>query len=260
MLVITQLITKQLVPDYITIEWIIQSTQESLSDYRLYILKSGTESSRASEYAVVASGINPQIVYSYNDATVGGITSKFVDYFYKIQISGLLGQGVSYSDYGYIQVAEDRFAREIERRRALVFNLHSGQPLFLLKRRAFGTYCPVCFDATLQRTIRSGDSTCYDTGYLGGYFGPEELIGQLQERPVQERHTMFAAWQDQDAVFYTTSIPALSPKDILVDRLARRWIVINVNSFNKGTHSIGQIAQLRQIEKMDVAYLFPVTY
>jgi hypothetical protein len=260
MLSITQITTKQLVLDYITISWTIKSTSENLAGYTFNILKGGVESTDPAEYAVIATGINPQTTYSYNDSLVAGVTSKFVDYFYKIQISGLSGQGVSYSDFGYIQVTEDKFAREIHRRRGIVFDLHSGQSFFLLKRREFGTYCPVCYDAVLQRTIKPGDTTCFGTGFVGGYFGPEELNGQLQERPVQERLTMFAAWQDQDSVLYTTPIPTLNPKDIIVDRLARRWIVINANSYSKGTHSIGQIVQLRQIEKMDIVYQFPVTY
>ena len=260
MLVITSLTTKQLTPGYISISWVIQSTSELLSNYVFSILKSGTESPTPADYIIIATGINPQVTYSYNDVTIAGITSKFVDYFYKIQISGLLGQGVSYSDYGYIQVTEDHFAREIERRRTLVLNLHSGQSFFLLKRREFGTYCPVCYDTVLQRITKSNDPTCYSTGYLGGYFGPESMIGQLQERPVQERHVMFGSWMDQDAVFYTTPIPSLNPKDIIVDRLSRRWIVINALPYTKGSHAFAQIAQVRQIEHSDVAYLFPVTY
>jgi hypothetical protein len=260
MLVISQLSTKQLTPAYISLSWVIQSTSELLSGYVFNVLKSGVETTNLWEFSVIASGLNPQTVYGYNDTAVVGITSKFADFYYRIQISGLTGQGVSYSDVAYISVVEDKYAREIERRRGVVFDYHSGQPFFLLKRRDYGTYCPVCYDTTLQRTIKSGDTTCYDTGFLGGYFGPESIVGQLMERPVQERHTMFSAWQDQDAVLYTTSMPSINPKDIIVDRLSRRWMVQNVGSYSKGTHSIGQIIQVRQIEKNSVAYQFPVTY
>ena len=260
MLVISEITTKQLTPSYISLSWVIQSTSELLSDYVLNIYKSGTESPNIADYDLVVSGLNPQTTDTYNDATVAGITSKFVDYFYKIQISGLLGQGVSYSNYGYIQVVEDHFAREVERRRELVLRLHGGQTFFLLRRREFGTYCPVCYDVILQKTTKSRDVTCYATGFLGGYFGPEPILGQLQERPVQERHTMFSSWMDQDAVFYTTPIPTINPKDVLVDGLMRRWLVINANSITKGAHAFAQIVQVRQIEHSDVAYLFPVNF
>jgi hypothetical protein len=73
-------------------------------------------------------------------------------------------------------------------------------------------------------------------------------------------HQMFGAWQDQDSVLYIPASPPLVPKDIIVDRLSRRWVVLNAGSYGKATHSLGQIAQLRQIEKDDVVYTFPVTY
>jgi len=86
------------------------------------------------------------------------------------------------------------------------------------------------------------------------------VVGQLMERPVREIHQMFGAWQDQDSALYCEALPAINPKDILVDRLSRRWIVLNTGSYSKGTHSIGQIVQLRQIEKEDIVYTFPITY
>jgi len=261
MLVITTLETKQLTPDYISLTWVIQSTSEPLSDYRLYIWKSTTNSSRLTDFQLVASGINPQTTNTFDDAAVQGMSSKTIDYFYKVQISGITAPFSStYTPEYYITTIYDKYAREIARRRNLVFTKHGGLSFFMLKRRSYGTYCPDCYDETLQRTTQSKCLTCYDTGFVAGYYGPIEMVGQLQERPVREMHQMFGAWQDQDAVLYCEALPVINPKDIIVDRLFRRWIVLNLGSFSKGTHSIGQIAQLRQIEKEDIAYRFPVTY
>jgi hypothetical protein len=261
MLVITTLETKQLTPGYISLAWVIESTTETLSNYRLHIWKSTVNSPNLSDYELLVSGINPQTTAYYNDTNVMGMTSKNIDYFYKIQISGLVyPYGSTFTSDYYINVVHDKYAREIERRRNLVFTKHSGQPFFLLKRRAYGTFCPTCYDSTLQRTTQSKCLTCYDTGFTGGYFGPIDVIGQLMERPVREIHQMFGAWQDQDSALYCEALPPINPKDILVDRLSRRWIALNVGSYSKGTHSIGQIVQLRQIEKEDIAHEFPVTY
>ena len=80
------------------------------------------------------------------------------------------------------------------------------------------------------------------------------------ERPVQSRLQLFGDWQDSDSVLYCEALPPINSKDILVDRLSRRWIVLNVGSYSKGTHSIGQIVQLRQLEIQDIIYRVPVTY
>lgn len=259
MLVITQAITKQLVQHHIVLEWTIKSTSEVLADYRLAVLRAQVQSPSLADFEYVVTGINPQVTTYYDDH-VYGITSKTVDYFYKIQVSGISGQGIAYYGPYYLQVIEDKFAREISRRRGLVFNIHSGQGFFLLKRREYGTYCTSCYDIELQRTTTSKCPVCYDTGYNGGYFGPIAFKGQLSERPVREMHQMFGTWQDQDSVLYTDATPTINPKDVIIDRLSRRWIALNVGSYSKAVHSLGQIVQLRQVEKDDVIYTFPVTY
>jgi hypothetical protein len=260
MLVITTLETKQLTPDHISLSWVIMSTAESLADYRFYIWKGNTPSPNLTDYElVISSGINPQIT-AYYDTSVAGMSSKTIDYYYKIQISGITSHASTFTEDYAIRVIEDKYAREIERRRKLVFDKHSGQSFFLLKRKSYGTYCPTCYDATLQRTTTSKCLTCYDTGFSGGYFGPISFNGQLMERPVQSRLQLFGDWQDQDSVLYCEALPPINPKDILVDRLSRRWIILNVGSYSKGTHSIGQIVQLRQLEIQDIIYRVPVTY
>jgi len=258
MLVITRLESYQTVPDHITLSWIIQSTSENLSSYRLSIYRCEEPSTNLSDYTLLVSNIDPYSTSFYDDASVRGVTHKFLDVFYRVQISGLSGQGVSITDpYGQT-VQDDKYAREIVRRRNIVLRLHSGQHFDFLRRKTFGTFCPTCYDDVLQRTTKSKCTTCYDTGYVGGYYGALEVFGQLSERPVREMHQLFGQWQDQDAVLYVDATPPINPKDIIVDRIARRWIALNVGSAGKAMHTIGQIIQLRQIEKDDIAYAVPV--
>lgn len=260
MLVLTDLTTKQLNPEEITIQWYLQSSSEDFNGYRISIYRAAARTDIIGEYDLVMSGINPASTNMIVDTGIYGSTNKFVDYFYKMVISGLSGQGMFVSDPYQYTVQIDKYAREIYRRRELVFNKHSGQEYSILKRKEFGTLCTVCYDPTLQRTTKSKCTTCYDTGIVGGYYTDIHIKGQLSERPVREMHQMFGQWQDSDAVFYCPAIPPLNPKDIVVDRLTRRWIVLNVNSYGKALYTIGQICQLRQIEKEDVINKYPVQY
>lgn len=256
MIKLLKLETAQLTPASITVTWSFESGNEDFNDYRINLYQAQGPATDISEYNLVASGLNPAITSSAEDTSVRNLTDKFVDYFYRISVSGLNGQGYYISDYAAFTVQQDKYAREIERRRGLVFDHHSGQDFFILKRKSYGTLCPDCYDPTLGRTTKSKCTTCYDTGYVGGYMNPVKTRGQINERPTREMHQMFGGWQDQDAVLYLQGNPPLNPKDIIVDRISRRWIVLNLGAAQKSMYTISQIAQLRQIEKDDVMYQY----
>ena len=70
MLLITHAHTKQASPSYLTLEWVIQSTAENLSDYRLHVFRSHMASSNLNFFTLIASGIDPQVTYGINDTSV----------------------------------------------------------------------------------------------------------------------------------------------------------------------------------------------
>jgi len=127
---------------------------------------------------------------------------------------------------------------------------------YILKRKTYGSFCTVCYDETLQRTTQSKCTTCYDTGYVGGYYTRIKTKGQISERPTRSVHQLFGSWEDQDAALYLQADPPVNPKDIVVDRLSRRWIILNVGAAQKSMGTFAQIIQLRQIEKDDVMYQY----
>lgn len=244
----------------ITVSWKFESSTEDFNLYRLSVLKSEAPSDDLTQYDTLVSGINPANTPSYLDTSVAGITSKFVDYFYRLVVSGLSGQGSYVSDFQGISVAQDKYAAEIVRRRGIVLNLHSGTVIYLVKRRTYGTVCPVSYDPVLQRTTSSGCEVCYDTGYVNGYFTPIPLRCQINERPTRTMYQMFSDWQDQDAVLYLQPDHPVNPKDIIVDKLFRRWVVITVGQAQKGVTPIGLTIQMRQIERADVIYKLPIDF
>lgn len=252
--------TLQQVDSSIRVSWKFESSIEDFNLYRLSLLQAQAPESDLSLYETVASGINPDTTSYYEDASLSGITDKFIDIYYRVVVSGLSGQGVKVSDPYGLMLEEDKYAREIERRRALVFDLHSGQTFYICKRKSYGTVCPTCVDTTLQRTTTSSCTTCYGTGYVNGYYTPIPARGQLNERPTRSMHQLFSDWQDQDAVFYNQASPPINPKDVIVDKLYRRWLVLSTGASQKSVHTIGQISQLRQIERADIIYQLPVDF
>jgi hypothetical protein len=91
-----------------------------------------------------------------------------------------------------------------------------------------------------------------------GYYKPIVVRGQINERPTRRTYQLFGDWNDQDGVLYIQGTCPINPKDIIVDRIFRRWIVITVGTAAKAMHTIGQIAQIRQIEKADIMYSYYV--
>lgn len=260
MIRLTDLSLKHYNPDYIQVLWDVESTQESVASYRLSILRSNSPSLNLADYEVIASGINPYTTSDYLDYGISGISNKFTEWYYKIAVSGLVTHTATYTDYIGISVSQHRVAKEIIRRRALVLDRHSGQSFKILIRRTNGQTCSVCYDSTLQRSTRSKCQECYDTGFEGGYFTPIAANGQLNEGPQRNQLAVFQTWQDQDAVLYLNGYPPIKPKDVIIDKLGRRWVAQTTRSTNMALFTISQQIQVRQAERESIIYKYPITF
>ena len=157
-----------------------------------------------------------------------------------------------------ISIKPDAVARYIVRHRELVLGRLSGQKFLVYKKKTFGQYCTNCYDDTLQRTTFGKCNICYGTGYIGGFYSPFTVNGQINENPPRNQITLYGDWQDQDAQFVTSVTPTLQPGDMVVDIYGRRWNVVTVRSTNKAMFTIAQQAQMRQLENDNILYSFPV--
>jgi hypothetical protein len=68
--------------------------------------------------------------------------------------------------------AMDYMQAEMVRRNAWIFEM-SGEPAFLLFRRTKGEWCS-CQNTGLNQA-RTGCPSCYETGIVGGYYGPVDI-------------------------------------------------------------------------------------
>jgi hypothetical protein len=243
----------------IVVNWEIEGTPEDLNLYRFSVYRCFAPSTTLADYDLLASGINPNNVSYYADSDIMTVSDKILNLYYMIGISGIAGQGVSYSDPIKTMYKNfDKYAREIVRRRNVIFQHHSGTPTYVYIRKKTGTFCPVCFDQELMRTTISDCTTCYGTGYVGGYYTPIYVKSQLSQQPVREMFQMFGGWQDQDGVLYMQAHPLLAPKDFVYVN-DRRWIVLNIGNYAKSDNNIGQTAHVRQVERGDIINQVPMT-
>jgi hypothetical protein len=247
-------------PSFIQLTWYLEPTTETLSSYHVDVYQSELVSTNISDYRLLASGISPQSYNTYYDYSVSGLTNKFGTYTYIVDVVSNSLVLATRSDPVSITVTSDKYARAIIASRALILDKHSGQDYKILKRKTFGTYCSNCFDVTLQRTTKAKCLVCYSTTYTGGFYLPFNVRGQLNEAPKRSVLTTYGDWQDQDAILIINNKPILVAGDVVVDRLSRRWNVVTVRITNKALFIVSQQAQIRQIERDDIVYEFPVSW
>ena len=258
MLVIHSIELDQKPTSSIAVNWELLGSNEDFSRYRLSVLRSFAPSEDPAEYDLLGSGINPDTTSYYLDTDIMTVSDKILNLYYMIQISGLDGQGVSYSNPAKTMYqVTDKYAREIIRRRQIVFDHHSSTTAHIYIRKKTGTFCTNCYDPITQRTTISDCTTCYGTGYVGGYYAPITVRAQLSNQPVRETFQLFGAWQDQDGVVYMQAFPLVAPKDIIYIA-DRRWIVLTVGVTSKSEYSLSQIVHVRQIERLDIVNQLPI--
>jgi len=71
-------------------------------------------------------------------------------------------------------------ARRIIQKEAMVLEKKNGTLGLFYKRRHWGTRCPECTDYDTNEPTANRCSTCYDTGFVGGYFDPVETWMHLK--------------------------------------------------------------------------------
>ncbi len=258
MLTLNGLSVRQFSPSFTTVSWAFAGTTESLSDYTGNLYRSELPSQNIADYALVVSGLNFNTTFQYNDSFVSGLTNKFSSYTYMLEISGLLGQGVVYSAPVEMTVASDNVAVEVVRQKNLILTRFSGEPFKVLREKTYGQYCTY-YDFSLQQCTKGKTCpVCYGTNFIGGYYSPYTILGQLNTQPRRSVITTFGDWKDGDALLETTNVLSMKINDIVVDLLGRRWLVNTVQNVNKAMFVISQRVQLRLLDTVDATQNIPV--
>jgi len=151
----------------------------------------------------------------------------------------------------------DLIAMEITRQEDVLFRELIGRKCWLFPVRTFGPKC-ICYDRVTSRRTKSNCLTCFDTGYLGGYFSPIECFIQID--PATNTPTMgpHGEAHNQDTSGRLISFPPIKPKDILVEAENKRWVVFAVNHTQRLRAAVHQELSLHLLPVGDVAYKLPV--
>tara|TARA_B100000131_G_C18064017_1_gene591745 strand:+ start:503 stop:1297 length:795 start_codon:yes stop_codon:yes gene_type:complete len=248
--------------DKLTVSWEFNTTSESFSDYTIDVYRSEAPGQLGvDQYYHVASGISAT-TDSYDDTTVSGLFHPNRTWFYKLKLTQTSsGKTAILFDTtpAYIKShSVDKYTLEIIRRKKQIQDNFSGRPIYIMRRRTYGTRCPVCWDETLFRRKIDDDTTCYGTGVVGGYFTPVAAKAVMNSAPKYNQITMFGEWYPSNILLNITGVPPLKTADVIIDDAAKRWMVKSVNTIEKGGVIVEQACQLSLIDGSDVLYKIAV--
>ena len=269
MLTVRNIRVSTLSRDSVTVSWTIEETPEDLSGYTLTLLRSGSE---VGPYSVVSPAMSAEDISEYHDREVN-LVSKWRELYYRVRVTKV-SDGET-QEWGSVdpervlqgsnplgvplESAPDLEALEARRRFALTAREFGGRAVLALNRRTWGQRCPVCWDTLKRRRTKSGCLSCFDTGFTGGYFLPQETW--CMKMPGQEavQPTPYFELQVNDVVMQFGAHPRLSPRDLIVDAAKSRWRVLNVRRHEKGWALTRQTVHLREVPRSDIEYRLPLT-
>lgn len=182
--------------------------------------------------------------------------------YYKIDVTD--STGVSASTTRVMQPSLPKrqalLKRKILRDEATAFKFNAV-PLAVLKRKHWGTRCPVCFDLLTKKVTKSKCTTCYGTGFSGGYFSPVQIRGRFGINNVQTQITPQGVADINKKRVVILDYPVVDTYDILVDvNQNKRYSVELASGTELRTHVVHQELTVSEVARDSIEYQIAVNY
>lgn len=117
----------------------------------------------------------------------------------------------------------DYMQAEMVRRNAWLFE-QSGEPSFLLVRKSKGIICQ-CGIANGEP--RTGCPSCYETGFVGGYYGPFDMLFIDPDTSARRTLDEGGVKVERESKSYLGPTPIVSSGDMIVRRNGDRMVIAN---------------------------------
>lgn len=244
--------------DHLDIFWEVADTDEDLSRYSFYLLRSidGQEG----PFEQISGPFDN--TYRFRDPDVHRLY-RWREYYYRLRVVSKDTDWEGEFGPEWLRAKPDLIALEMQRRNYLLFQEFAGRRCLMFPSLTFGQRCPACMDSGpkgnfIGRETHSNCKTCFDTGYAGGFASPIIVYGQTDPstKSVQLLDTMEKVADQTTGKF--GPYPHLKPRDVLVDPENARWRVEKVDMTKKNGAIIHQVPTLRKIPEGGVEYSLPV--
>lgn len=235
------------------ISWSLTPSNEDPLDYEFTLQRGG---SWGGPFDTLAGPFRDR--YAYTDLDVSLFTPQHI-YYYRLVITKI-GTSETWTSDSVSNDFQDAplDALEVRRLESLLFTSTIGRRCWLYPVKTFGKRCPVCYNVTLGKQVKSKCIACYDTSFIGGYHRPIEVWVHIPPIPNSVTPT-----QSMEIVRVTTtarldSFPPVKPRDVLVESTGHRWRVLTQVPTERLRYPIHQELQMSSISPGDVEWELPM--
>ena len=134
-----------------------------------------------------------------------------------------------------------------------------GEPAYILFRRTRGEPCGCVRPEAGIGTPRHGCPSCYETGVVGGYYGPYDLLyippDSALTREINEGGGIKTTRESRS---FLTNTPIVQDGDIIVRRNGERLVIHGVTSKNPRGVLLQQDFGVELLNEGDTRYLIPI--
>jgi len=187
--------------------------------------------------------------------------------------TGITGMGLTVSDSEQQQInpniaisvrpKTDRRKRLLRRKllrdQYIALRHFNGVDARIAKRRHFGTRCPTCADTLTSQSLIYNCTTCYGTGWTGGFFTPLSTFVKISPAATREDVTELGNTSQRSTTLQTISYPKLEPGDLVIEvDMNRRWLVTHVAPTEVHRIVTKQTASINELARGSIEYCLPL--
>lgn len=176
---------------------------------------------------------------------------KYIPYYYRIRY-----EDNSTSPLAQLPYERNKFLLQHVRMTERYLRRDVGERSMYFHRILYGERCPVCWDATLDKSVTEDCQECLGTGYYGGYSdGTELYVAFPPDSPRRMRvgHKVFDILQPSA---WTSNYPLIFPGDVILRLVDKELFRVGdeVRRLGRRLHPGRQMFPLTAIERRAVEY------
>lgn len=245
--------------DFNEVLWEIEATTLDPNDFQFYVLRS---ESPEGPFDILAGPFEDR--YRYIDNQINPLHQQRQIYYRIRSVSKKDSTNVVETE-SVIQYPDvDLIAAEIQRAERIVWNEFAGRICFLFPARTFGQRCNDCYDGPAQgkgftSAKRSTHClTCYDTGFVRGYFDPIQISVQIDPTTDALQNHPIVQQQQAGTRARMPNYPLLKPRDLVIEAENKRWRVVTVTPTERLRSVVHQELTLKELERSEIEYQLPI--
>ena len=240
--------------DFHEVTWAVAPTTVDILDYQFQVLRS---ESVEGPYEELTPPFEDRYAFVDN---ILQVAHRWRQYQYKIRvIEKVSGDTKEFGPVAH-EPEPDIVASELRRHIRLLMREFAGRRCIVLPVRTFGQRCPDCWHPVLEKRVKSGCITCYDTGFNRGYLYPIETFTQIDPSSKSQQHSNTGETQQDNTTMRLGFYPPIKPGDLIIEAENIRWRVTDQTQTEHSRAAVHQEVKLHRIPEKDIEYAIPVHF